>query len=1558
MRPTACPATRKGESASLLSLQISGVNLDELPGVDLKSLTYGQVTPAAGAPLPNVVLDSVHPNLGVASVGGIKLSTITNLSAVVDCTAPFDCNDPNATLASADLANKLNPESVLADIGAAANGLPLHELTLGLVGSAGDDPYDKSPDELGITPQSAGSGGTIFGVSYARIGMGPGSTLNPTVVAKLPDGFVYKGGSSTLDGNPVPDPIVNGTILTFDLGTNIGSTEAMYLYFRVFAVNPTEYDGDNFEATQLQATISDGTFAQAVGSDAVRVSDGLETGDTIYDAVPINRDTLVFGRIEPRPDGDPDVDYYEIRDVEPGSTVTVYLNQLNYDADLAVFHSDNTTGPGRPLREVPIGQRLSLFGDSHPKFYNGGEPLVSEGEPDVPLPEGFPVAGLSSNRGNKAERVEVIAWPSPLDGEGNYGSDFIQVSGFNGASGNGRYAVRYTIDPPKSVPVVPRTGYTHPGAAPAVPSLPTTPIDTLILTNPGRLGELYSSDSPGVAAVGNSVNSLAAQTNGVVFPVNSSSRVRDAYTAADANPGDPDVHNDVVREINTAVDAFLGPRRSGLKNIIIVGTDEVIPFARLMDLTQTANERSFAQSLVGSAPGNALIGSALAGRILSDDPFGSFSPVSFGGTHLYGPDVALGRLVESPGQINATIAEYLDVNAGLPGDPIGTLRPDKTLSAGYDFMTLVSNDITSAFQQQLPGAAHASLVNNSWDKNDAPRRTERRRRRPDFGERALLADIPLAREPRRWRFVGRDSGSADPICVADCSSLWAAILATASRTSWPGPPTRPTSPKRSPVNPLVLSWATPAFGLGLKNVNAFSQKLFGEFGRLLSSTSLGGALQQAKQLYLADGVTNPYDYKVIAQTVFYGIPQYTIAGATPVAPPPAAEPGAIDPRTGLLTAPITFNQPTSGPDWVRHDTVDPDDGDFWTLPGNELAVVQDRPLQPKVHRDATLPGQVLGGALVTGVTVGADEAGFDPVLARPLIADNGGEAAPELQFGDVVFPTKLADVTTFIGANGEQRQRVVTVPAKFTATGLNDNGKLVGIETRYSRITVEALYVPAGETDTSPATVTDVTALQPDGSGFTIFKATVNDDESAVKRVLVLYRGEGETEFHAVDLTLTDADLGVWSATVALTGDVEFFTQAVNNSARVTTKTNKGLLFNEQAVEHDTSVSVSFNKESQDPDGTYFVGPVRAFLNTQTPAVIHYTVDSGAGPGSELLYTPSGILFGPGEYVVNYRTDQGEEGSFYVFVEPDGVTESVTVTMSRAPDIAPDIYTAPVTAHVASDDPDAGPITISLDGDAGVTYPNNDVVVSTDGIHELVYSTDRGTTNVDDPFVIKLDSGPPVVEIHTPVDGSHLILRASESVDFACIDPFLLTCVGTQAQGSPVDTNTVTDGVTPRTFSVQGTDQFGRVGNATSAYHVSYQPESFPCDDGPGHQTIGKVPSNKPKKVIGEFIHVIFRVCDANGASVASPELSPALGVPREILANGNLGSNALGGCNSFLDLLPVCVTQKRATKFSPLGDRWGFNHDTSQLSNGLHRFRVFLRDGTSFDYVLNRQTI
>lgn len=129
----------------------------------------------------------------------------------------------------------------------------------------------------------------------------------------------------------------------------------------------------------------------------------------------------------------------------------------------------------------------------------------------------------------------------------------------------------------------------------------------------------------------------------------------------------------------------------GLESILLLGGDHVIPMARVSDDSGLLGEEAYTEGADPDLqPNGSTVGRAIDARIyLSDDPLATLAQPVNNASDLYRegivflPDIAIGRLVETPEQIVAAIQTFQQHEGVLDL----TARQNKVLVTGYDFLT-------------------------------------------------------------------------------------------------------------------------------------------------------------------------------------------------------------------------------------------------------------------------------------------------------------------------------------------------------------------------------------------------------------------------------------------------------------------------------------------------------------------------------------------------------------------------------------------------------------------------------------------------------------------------------------------------------------------------------------------------------------------------------------------------------------------------------------------------------------------------------------------------------
>ena len=207
---------------------------------------------------------------------------------------------------------------------------------------------------------------------------------------------------------------------------------------------------------------------------------------------------------------------------------------------------------------------------------------------------------------------------------------------------------------------------------------------TIILTDMDRMS---GSDSE-KAAMQASLILLASRPEvaGIIVDVGADDRVAAANVQADANYACPYAKNLVAQSVKRIIDRYraLNP----LAYIVVVGDDNVIPFFRHPDNALLANEASYIPPLLNF---NASQASLQLGYVLGQDAYGSQVDLSLKTNTIPIPDLAVGRLVETPFEVRSVLDAYLTTAAGVVS------TPQSIFVSGYDFL----EDAALAVQTEL-----------------------------------------------------------------------------------------------------------------------------------------------------------------------------------------------------------------------------------------------------------------------------------------------------------------------------------------------------------------------------------------------------------------------------------------------------------------------------------------------------------------------------------------------------------------------------------------------------------------------------------------------------------------------------------------------------------------------------------------------------------------------------------------------------------------------------------------------------------------------------------------
>jgi hypothetical protein len=660
---------------------------------------------------------------------------------------------------------------------------------------------------------------------------------------------------------------------------------------------------------------------------------------------------------------------------------------------------------------------------------------------------------------------------------------------------------------------------------------------TLILWNYTRMTQRFGIGP--ADALKTDLQDLASLTQSRLVAVDQSASVQAAYAAWDANCWDSERANAVSSEIQTQfIDDSYG-------SVLIVGSDEIIPFFRVPDEVTIGKESDYLntnQSGTNFDPNSALTWSLQQNFILTNDFYTDFDPVPWRGRELYVPDTAIGRLVETPAEIATSIANHLASS---------NVTVNSCVVTGYDFLS----DSASAIESVIGSwnTPFADLVNSTWTANDL--QTELNLSAPDL--------VSLNAHFTHW--------GLQPASLSEGAGLFTAAEITNAQNQVAysmGCHGGLNVPDLAIADPLketndfaqvfaqngAAAWvANTGYGFGVDDAIAASELLMLYFTQELGSQPtmpIGQALINAKQRYAGSATSggfSVFDEKAMIEATLYGLPMHTVSvlNPTPI--------GGLDPTILPL------------PDWiglnvlrVERATLELSPFENITTYGVYYSLLEEtqawpgRPIQPSgAFTLSAINGDEPRGQLLISAEY-EDHGNFDPVVAMMLTQDSMPEPAFSAQGW---FPSKLWAINTF----GDQ-DRSTIVAGQFNPQ--------TEVERLYTDMVFETYYYsPDGsesDSDFEPPVIWGLSAEE-DSLGNPNFIASVDGAE----RVLVTCAVPGTGNFGSlISLDLRNdgsEDPSIWTYSqdgltgpTECAGATEYFLQAMDGAGNVSVASKEG----------------------------------------------------------------------------------------------------------------------------------------------------------------------------------------------------------------------------------------------------------------------------------------------------------------------------------------------------------------------------------------------------------------
>jgi CSLREA domain-containing protein len=720
---------------------------------------------------------------------------------------------------------------------------------------------------------------------------------------------------------------------------------------------------------------------------------------------------------------------------------------------------------------------------------------------------------------------------------------------------------------------------------------------TIMLVDQARLEAQYDPDE--VAALLADLQQVAArpEVDGVIVFVDQDARVSAANAQADdpIKVNCPEAKNLVADAIRQVVQRYRAV--NPLEYVVIAGGDATIPFFRTPDRALLAVESNYIPPVFNFTPSQA---SLKLDYVLSQDAYGSTYDVSYKSHFIPVPDLAVGRLVETP----ADMMTMLDAYLATPNGVVET--PDSAFVSGYDFLAEAAEAVQAELEAGIGQPASTLIAPRDQAPQDPNAWTGAQLIAGFLGQRHdvnFLAGHFSASSALAADFTTRMTTAdlmASPVDLTNSIVFSPGCHSGYNIVNQHGVPLVTVEPDWAQA--FAMKGATFIGGTGYQyghtDFIAYSEQIYLNFSKQLrygaGPVSIGKALVAAKQTYLADTpILRGIDEKSLLQTTLFGLPMLAIDLPTgrvdPPSDPPsvgATNPYGVDPglTLGLRYADLSVS-PTLTPvtrELSNTNNLSQTIVATYLEGGDALLLNPTEPVLPVLKRNVSVPGTVLRGV---GFRGGQYNDLFDII---PLTSAAATEVRG-IQFpfpSQAFYPTRAWNANYFdVLANGpvDGVTRLMVIPAQFRGNGMTEiDGTLRSYSdmefrlfyndntTTFPRAGASGPGAPQANTPAlgAPPAIVQVTSIT-STNAITFAVSVTSDPSVGVQEVWITYTGaEGPFygQWQSLDLAQDPLDSTLWRGVLALPGgqdwqDVRFIAQAANGVGLVTMVTNFGDYF-------------------------------------------------------------------------------------------------------------------------------------------------------------------------------------------------------------------------------------------------------------------------------------------------------------------------------------------------------------------------------------------------------------
>lgn len=773
-------------------------------------------------------------------------------------------------------------------------------------------------------------------------------------------------------------------------------------------------------------------------------------------------------------------------------------------------------------------------------------------------------------------------------------------------------------------------------------------LETLILTSYSRMRSKLALTDGDFGRLQRRLNDFAKHSSvqGAIVDIGYGADLIELYNLWDADVSgggsNPTLANFVLLGCYPPYLGECGPERRGLHDLLreklaehpsveylmIIGDDRIIPMARVRDFTDLPAEFDYTNGDRGYIPGitaeNTTVGQALSQidpeLFLSDDPLAVNRRLSVQKLQQHRatllPDLAIGRLVETPNEIIQSLNVYLG-----QGGLLDVSRSDRrVMVTGYDFLIDSGKRIRNRWKNALDAPldpddlfpVDGQLISQTWGEPDVEQRRETLLNHlegtaqvgPGQGSYGILS---LNGHANHYE-IGVPSLAVTDIQglgtnqLSDLDINGAVVYSVGCHAGLPVAGLNATIKDNPEDLPQVLLRqgaavyaANSGFGWGLLHGVGYSERLVEIFTEELSrggDVKIGDAVRRTKKRYY-QGTTpfDRYDAKTLLQWTLFGFPMYSVRpGITPdqedleSAVTVASETRDNTPQYMIavqkgfdFTAPGVFTKYKANGDITEDDGCvtlpgEPE-GCYYALNGQTTSTA-DLPLEPMFIEDSRLDGTNQRGVLWMGGRY-VEEEQWTPLIGQ--LISNGGELStrPPLPSTTLLKPRPRSSRGSTSPSECPLADTDFNSVVFTTAELLFDDNSQPTIHRRHLEVNLEVLYYnnlenPGDNCDTLAPELPTSDNPPHTVVGNTVFWNVPVSDQAGVWRVVVVYDDEIQNRW--IPIELQDNGDGTWTGQkdipVEMSG-LTYFLQAVDNRGNVSWVDFESTPLNSSGIERD-----------------------------------------------------------------------------------------------------------------------------------------------------------------------------------------------------------------------------------------------------------------------------------------------------------------------------------------------------------------------------------------------------